>query len=137
MQPGKPETVQEKAVRLAQQAGAAYPAAVAAVLRAIYRPQVALTIDCPSIGPGLFIEHGYATFPVYLRRIHGAILTNVGNAFYGDLTDHGWRVGVGAELRLDFKLGYYYESLLQFGVAKGLSTGGITDYYWVTSFPIF
>lgn len=36
-------------------------AAVAAVLRAIYRPQVALTIDCPSVGPGLFIEHGYAT----------------------------------------------------------------------------
>jgi Tol biopolymer transport system component len=83
------------------------------------------------------IERGYATFPVYLRRIHGAILTNVGNAFYGDVTAHGWKVGVGAELRLDFKLGYYYESLLQFGVAKGLSTGGITDYYWVTSFPIF
>ena len=32
MQPGKPETTQEKAVRLARQAGAAYPEAVAAVL---------------------------------------------------------------------------------------------------------
>ncbi len=83
------------------------------------------------------IERGYATFPVYLRRIHGALLGNVGNAFYGDLPAHGWKVGIGAELRLAFKLGYYYESLLQFGVAKGLSTGGITDYYWVTSFPIY
>jgi serine O-acetyltransferase len=36
-------------------------AILAMVLRAIYRPQVALTIDCPSVGPGLFIEHGYAT----------------------------------------------------------------------------
>jgi serine O-acetyltransferase len=42
------------------QCGPAY-AAAAAILRAIYRPQVALTIDCPSVGPGLFIEHGYAT----------------------------------------------------------------------------
>lgn len=33
MQPGKPETVQEKAVRLAQQAGAAYPEAVATILQ--------------------------------------------------------------------------------------------------------
>jgi serine O-acetyltransferase len=45
--------------RLAQ-CGPAW-AVVAGVLCAIYRPQVALTIDCPSIGPGLFIEHGYAT----------------------------------------------------------------------------
>ena len=82
-------------------------------------------------------ERGYATFPLYLRRIHGAVLANVGNAFYGDLPRSGWKVGVGAELRLDFKLGYYYESLLQFGMAKGLSSGGITDYYWVTSFPLY
>jgi hypothetical protein len=83
------------------------------------------------------IEEGYQTFPLYLRRIHGALMANAGNAFYGDLPRSGWKVGVGAELRLDFKLGYYFESLLQFGVAKGLSKGGVTDYYWVTSFPIF
>ena len=32
---------------------------------------------------------------------------------------------------------YYFETLLQFGVAKGLSKGGVTDYYWVTSFPFY
>ena len=46
MQPGKPETVQEKAIRLAQQAGAAYPEAVAAVLQPFEEPTAA--------GPSLF-----------------------------------------------------------------------------------
>ncbi|HEY4183924.1 MAG TPA: hypothetical protein VGP07_02600 [Polyangia bacterium] len=87
--------------------------------------------------PLLLIEKGYSTFPLYLRQMHVAFFTDVGNAFNGDLSRHGWRTGVGGELRLTFKLGYYYESLLQFGVAKGLSKGGVTDYYWVTSFPFF
>ena len=87
--------------------------------------------------PLLLIESGYSTFPVYLRRIHGAVFSDLGNAFFGDFTRHGWRVGTGGELRLDFKFGYYFDSQVQFGIAKGLSTGGVTDYYWVTSFPIF
>jgi hypothetical protein len=87
--------------------------------------------------PLLTIERGYYTFPLYLRRIHGAIFSDVGNAFFGDLSSNGWLVGTGVELRLDFKVGYYYESQVQFGIAKGLSKGGVTDYYWVTSFPIF
>jgi len=87
--------------------------------------------------PLLMIERGYSTFPIYLRRVHGAVFTDVGNAFFGDVTRHGWRVGTGVELRLDFKVGYYFESQVQFGIAKGLSSGGVTDYYWVTSFPIF
>ena len=83
------------------------------------------------------IEKGYSTFPLYLRRVHGAIFSDVANAFYGEVTQHGWKVGVGGELILDFKLGYYFESQLQFGVAKGLSQGGVTDYYWVSTFPVF
>jgi hypothetical protein len=38
MQPGKPETVQEKAVRLAQEAGAAYPEAVVKILQPFEGP---------------------------------------------------------------------------------------------------
>jgi serine O-acetyltransferase len=34
---------------------------LARILAKLYRPQVALFIDCPDIGPGLFIEHGFAT----------------------------------------------------------------------------
>jgi hypothetical protein len=87
--------------------------------------------------PLLLIEKGYSTFPLYWRQVHVAFFGDVGNAFDGDITRHGWRVGVGGELRLSFKLGYYFETNLQFGIAKGLSKGGGTDYYWVTSVPFF
>jgi serine O-acetyltransferase len=36
-------------------------AAAASVAGCFYRPQVALSFDCPEIGPRLFIEHGFAT----------------------------------------------------------------------------
>jgi len=87
--------------------------------------------------PLLLIEKGYSTFPLYWRQVHVAFFGDVGNAFDGDITRHGWRVGVGGELRLTFKIGYYFETNLQFGIAKGLSKGGVTDYYWVTSVPFF
>jgi hypothetical protein len=87
--------------------------------------------------PLLTIERGYSTFPFYLRRIQGAVFSDLGNAFFGDFTRHGWKLGTGVELRLDFKLGYYFETQVQFGVAKGLSKGGVTDYYWVTTIPIY
>ena len=87
--------------------------------------------------PLLLIEKGYSTFPLYLRQLYVAFFTDVGNAFNGDLSRHGWKTGVGGELRLTFKLGYYFETLLQFGAAKGLAQGGTTDYYWVTSFPFY
>ena len=50
MQPGKPETVQEKAVRLAQQAGATYPVAVAAVLQPFEGPTAAGTSLFANLG---------------------------------------------------------------------------------------
>lgn len=85
--------------------------------------------------PLLLLERGYATFPIYLRRIHGAVFADAGKAFFGDLKWGGFRYGVGAELRLDLKLAYYVETIIQLGVAHGLSEGGVTDYYWVSAIP--
>ncbi len=85
--------------------------------------------------PLLWFERGYKTFPMYFRRLHGALFADVGNAYNGDFRARDLRAGVGAELRIEFKLGYYIESLLQIGAAKGLSKDGITDYYMVTAFP--
>jgi serine O-acetyltransferase len=48
--------------RLAQ-AGPAWRAA-ATLLRAVYRPQVALWFTCDEIGPGLIVSHGFATIVV-------------------------------------------------------------------------
>jgi Tol biopolymer transport system component len=85
--------------------------------------------------PLLWIERGYQTFPVYLRRVYGAAFTDVGNAFFGRLEPSKLRVGVGAELRLQLTLAYYIESEIQLGVARGLVNGGSDQIYVVTSFP--
>jgi serine O-acetyltransferase len=43
--------------------GGAGPAGklAAAALRVVYRPQTALYLDCPDVGPGLFLEHAFST----------------------------------------------------------------------------
>jgi hypothetical protein len=85
--------------------------------------------------PLLWVERGYGTFPVYLRRLHGAIYADAGNAFYGKFRPQDLKYGVGAEVRLEMHLAYYLYTQVQLGVAKGLSTGGSTQYYFVTAFP--
>jgi Tol biopolymer transport system component len=87
--------------------------------------------------PLLWIERGYQTFPFYLRRISGAVFSDVGNAFQGPFRPSDLKVGVGAELRAEIQLAYYLATQVQFGFAKGLSTGGAKQYYFVTSIPIF
>jgi hypothetical protein len=87
--------------------------------------------------PLLWVERGYETFPFYLRRVSGAVFSDVGNAFQGDFHPSQLKVGVGAQVRVEMKLAYFLETQFQLGVAKGLSTGGATQYYFVTAFPIF
>jgi serine O-acetyltransferase len=57
------------------------------LLAAVYRPQETLLIDCPSIGPGLYIEHGIATV-INAERIGANCWINqqvtVGYGAYGD-----------------------------------------------------
>ncbi len=85
--------------------------------------------------PLLWIERGYQTFPIYLRRLYGDVFTDVGDAFYGQLQPSNLRVGVGGELRLQMTLAYYIQAELQLGVARGLTHGGSDQLYLVTSFP--
>lgn len=85
--------------------------------------------------PLLWLESGYETFPLYLRRLSGALYADAGNAFLGDFKPGDLKYGVGGELRFEFNLAYYLYTQVQLGVAKGLSKGGSTQYYFVTSFP--
>ncbi len=87
--------------------------------------------------PLAWIEKGYQTFPLYLRRISGAVFTDVGNAYQGTFHPSDLKVGVGVELRLEMVLAYYLGTQVQLGYAKGLSTGGASQYYFVTAIPIF
>jgi len=70
-----------------------------------------------------------------VRRVHGALFGDAGEAFFGALKLKDIRTSVGAELRLQATLIYYIAAEVQLGVARGLSKGGSDQIYLVTSFP--
>ncbi len=71
-------------------------------------------------------EWGHTTWPIFLRRVHGAVFADLGDAF--DLHDtlpfaghpFQWnelRLGAGGELRLELALGYFAVTDLRLGLA--------------------
>jgi Tol biopolymer transport system component len=75
----------------------------------------------PQVGP--------ATLPVYVNRLYAGVFLDVGDAFNGRLDLATFLVGTGAELYADVTLGYFLPFTLRFGVARGLSDGGVTQTY--------
>ncbi len=71
---------------------------------------------------------GHSTWPLFLRRVHGALFLDAGAAFYtrdgamgrrlGNL--ERLRFGAGGELRLEVLLGYQLIADVRLGVARGL-----------------
>lgn len=81
----------------------------------------------PQLGP--------ATVPIYLSRLYGGVFLDVGDAFSGRLDLSTFLFGTGAELLIDFTLGYYLPFTLRIGVARGLSEGGETQTYFNLGSP--
>ncbi|MDB4952862.1 MAG: domain protein beta Propeller [Myxococcales bacterium] len=72
------------------------------------------------------IEHGLATLPVYVRRMHIAALSDAATAF--DQTfdaSKNLRWSVGAALRVDAFFGYFVPGTFEIGYARGLIQGGV------------
>jgi outer membrane protein assembly factor BamA len=74
-------------------------------------------------------ELGRTTWPIFLRRIHGAVFLDAGDAFEigGNPPTPSHRLaastlqfGAGGELRLELFLAYYLPIELRLGVARGL-----------------
>ncbi len=72
---------------------------------------------------------GRTTWPVFLRRVHGAVFLDAGDAFDlpgqvalagHPLSADELRFSVGAELRLEIVLGYYLRTDVRLGVARPL-----------------
>lgn len=79
-----------------------------------------------------YIEHGVQTLPVYLRRLHMALLADVGTAF--DTTfdwDRDMRASLGAALRLDAYFGYFVPGTFEVGYAHGLTSEGIGEAWFL------
>jgi hypothetical protein len=78
------------------------------------------------------IEHGLSTLPVYLRRMHVAALSDAGTAF--DTTfdaAKNLRWSVGAALRVDAFFGYFVPGTFEIGYARGLTTGGVAQTWFL------
>jgi len=71
---------------------------------------------------------GYSTWPLFLRRLHGALFVDAGAVFGARDGAMGRRLGsadllrfgAGGELRLEVVLAYYLRTDLRLGVARGL-----------------
>jgi hypothetical protein len=75
--------------------------------------------------PLLEIGRGGVSAPFFLRRLHGALFVDAGEAWDGDgFRSADLRTGVGAEARLDLYFSYFAPLTLRLGVAAGLDEGG-------------
>lgn len=78
------------------------------------------------------IERGLATLPVYFRRVHLGVLSDIGTAF--DTTfdaERHLRVSAGAALRVDAFFGYFVPGTFELGYAHGLTSGGIGETWFL------
>jgi hypothetical protein len=83
--------------------------------------------------PLYWIERGYQTFPLYLRRIWGAGFVDAGNAWQGPFHAGQLKTDVGAEAHLLFSAGWYLQPQITLGWAHGFQDGGGNQLYFVAS----
>jgi hypothetical protein len=78
------------------------------------------------------IEHGLSSLPVYIRRLHLAVLSDIGTAFDNtfDLYNNG-RASLGAALRVDAFFGYFVPGTFEIGYAHGLTDAGIGETWFL------
>jgi hypothetical protein len=78
------------------------------------------------------VERGLATLPVYLRRLHVAVLGDAGTAFDTEFElGRDFRAALGAALRLDAYFGYFVPGTFELGYARGLTAGGIGETWFL------
>jgi hypothetical protein len=78
------------------------------------------------------IEHGLATLPIYVRRLHLAVLSDVATAFdktFDAARDTRWSLG--AALRLDAFFGFFVPGTFELGYAHGMIQGGIDETWFL------
>ena len=85
--------------------------------------------------PILRIERGLQTLHIYIRRLHGAVFGDFGNAFFGGFKLRDLRTSAGFQISLDTILGYVQDARLIFGYAKGFQSEGIHQTYLYVGFP--
>lgn len=85
--------------------------------------------------PLWWVQQGIDTLPFFARRLYAGVFVDCGDAFSTQLDLSSFRFGTGAELFLDATLAYALPLTVRLGVARGLSTGGLTQTYLHLGFP--
>jgi Tol biopolymer transport system component len=75
------------------------------------------------------VLRGPGTVPVFFDRMYGLIFFDFGDAYFGPLDFDSFRKGAGAEILMDFTLGYSQPYSLRVGFAYGFDQGGGTQFY--------
>jgi outer membrane protein assembly factor BamA len=84
--------------------------------------------------PIVNIDRGISTLPVFMNRVSGAAFVDYGSAF-NDAAAAEFKTGTGAELWLEFALGYTIPFFFRAGFARGWASEGIDKLYFVASSP--
>ncbi len=79
--------------------------------------------------PIWWVQQGIDTLPFFARRLYAGVFVDCGDAFNAKVDLSTFRFGVGAELFLDATLAYALPLTLRLGLARGVSTGGLTQTY--------
>ena len=78
------------------------------------------------------IEHGIATLPIYFRRLHLGILSDMGTAYDNAFdADTNFRASLGAALRVDAFFGYFVPGTFELGYARGLIGNGLSETWFL------
>ncbi len=78
---------------------------------------------------------GWATLPLFLRRLWGTLFVDVGDAFDGSFEPLRLAVGLGAQVHADVLLGYHLPLSLRAGFAWGVGEGGGPAFYFHAGRP--
>ncbi|MDD5773680.1 MAG: hypothetical protein PHX78_09485 [bacterium] len=74
--------------------------------------------------PIKYYDKGFDTKPFYLRKLHGAVFTETGNAWDNTFRIKDLNSSIGAELRFDLTFGFVSPLTINIGVARGLDKKG-------------
>ncbi len=81
--------------------------------------------------PVWFTEAGYATLPVYLRRVQAEVFSDNVAIAYDEFDLNAWRSSAGFELTFHLIMFYFSSMSIRTGYAYGLMEGGIHEFVMV------
>jgi Tol biopolymer transport system component len=78
------------------------------------------------------IEHGLGTLPIYIRRLHFGILSDVATAYDSSFdAAKNVRWSMGGALRLDAFFGFFVPGTFEIGYSRGLLVNGINETWFL------